>query len=470
MDNMRERANNTGHLAELEKAVKYLLESLANILAAAGPACSGAHDDLLRLIKSSRLMEPEFLQRSAYSLANAAAEISHKPEAAVLEVKDEELAGKAEDADKDDGKVAFDTKVDGQMANMFLNMINHVVSIRPNSYKVEVEALGRLLKSGARLEEILQRFLDLVIQLREDLWEERTKAFKHVGEILKSLEKTEKNFIGTINSSQFYISESENSFALAMEDGLKELETIVSPSGAEFEEMVQMVSDRVNTLCDRIQQKKDSDKGMLETLATERAEAEKRLSQTHQDYAVFSRQSHEMMQEIENLKAASFHDPLTGILNRRAYDNQISKTIGEFKNKSLRTCSLVVFDIDHFRDFNNNYGHLAGDRVLSYVAKMTKDSLRGDDLFYRYGGDEFVVMMPNAGMAAAIGVAEKIRRKIDSVEFKLSKTTDTTVRVTLSMGVAEIKMEDHAESFFARADKAMYQAKTAGRNRVSSCS
>jgi diguanylate cyclase (GGDEF)-like protein len=99
---------------------------------------------------------------------------------------------------------------------------------------------------------------------------------------------------------------------------------------------------------------------------------------------------------------------------------------------------------------------------------MTRESLRSSDLVYRYGGDEFVIMMPNAGLAAAIGVAEKIRRNIDSVEFKLSKTTETTVKVTLSMGVAEIESLDHAESFFARADKAMYQAKSAGRNRVSS--
>lgn len=461
---MDKTMEHTVKIEELEKAARYLLESLVGILDAAGPSCVSAHDDLSRLLKSSRLMEPEFLQRSAYSLANAATEMSQKAKSDVLEMRE------PKGQDQPQGGMAADMRVDGQMANMFLNMINHVVSIRPNSYRVEVEALNRLLKSGAKLEEILQRFLDLVIQIREDLWEERSKAFKRVGEILKSLEKTERDFIGSINSSQSYIAESESSFATVMESGLKEIETMVGPSGSELEEMVQKVSDKVTSLCNRIQQKKDTDRGMLETLASERAEAEKRLARTHQDYAVFSRQSHEMMQEIENLKAASFHDPLTGIFNRRAYDNQISTTMGEFKNKVLRTCSLVVFDIDNFRDFNNNYGHLAGDRVLSYVAKLTKESLRNDDLIYRYGGDEFVIMMPNAGLAAAIGVAEKIRRKIDSVEFKLSKTTNTTVRVTLSMGVAEIKLEDSAETFFARADQAMYQAKSAGRNRVSSCS
>ncbi len=465
---MDKTMTHTVNIEELEKATTYLLESLAGILAAVGPSCSAAHDDLVRLLKSSRLMEPEFVRRSAYSLANAAAEISGKARPDIMEMRGEDQP-EADEALAGDRGADLEMRVDGQLANMFLNMIHHVVSIRPNSYKVEVEALARLLKSGAGLEEILQRFLDLVIQIREDL--ERSKAFKHVGEILKSLEKTEKDFIGSLSNSQSFITESENGFTLAMEDGLKEIETMVSPnpSNADFEQMVQRVSDKVNKLCDRIQQKKDSDKSRLEALAAERAAAEKRLAQTNREYEVFSRQSHDMMREIENLKAASFHDPLTGVLNRRAYDTQISKTIAEFKNKALRTCSVVVFDIDNFREFNNTHGHLAGDRVLSYVAKLTREALRNDDHLYRYGGDEFVIMMPNAGLAAAIGVAEKIRRKIDSVEFKLSRTTETTVRVTLSMGVAEIKSEDHAESFFARADKAMYQAKSAGRNRVSSC-
>ncbi|UQZ88162.1 hypothetical protein C4J81_02610 [Deltaproteobacteria bacterium Smac51] len=468
MDKMFEH---TVNIEELEKSATYLLESLADILSAAGPQFASAHDDLVRLIKSSRLMEPDFVKRSAYSLANAAADVSSRNSRNVLEVKQETPSERME-VREDDPAPTADMKVDGQLSNVFINMINHVVSIRPNNYKVEVEALVRLLKSGAGLEEILQRFLDLVVQIREDLWEERSKAFKHVGEILKSLEKTEKDFIGSLSSSQTYISGSESSFTTVMEDGLKEIGTLVTPnpSAVDLEQMFKKVSDKVNKLCDCIQQKKDADKDRLEALASERTKAEKRLAQTHQDYATFSRQSHEMMQEIENLKAASFHDPLTNVLNRRAYDDQISKTLLEFKNKALRTCSMIVFDIDHFRDFNNTYGHLAGDRVLSYVAKLTKESLRNDDLIYRYGGDEFVILMPNAGLAAAIGVAEKIRRNIDSVEFKLSKTNTTTVQVTLSMGVAEIKTEDNGETFFARADQAMYQAKTAGRNRVSSCS
>ncbi len=165
MDKMMER---TVNIEELEKAATYLLESLAGILAVAGPSYSTAHDDLVRLIKSSRLMEPEFVKRSAYSLANAVSEIPHKASHAVLEVKGGDQPEAA--AASTEGRGAdLEMKVDGQLANMFLNMIHHVVSISPNNYKVEVEALARLLKSGAGLEEILQRFLDLVIQIREDL-------------------------------------------------------------------------------------------------------------------------------------------------------------------------------------------------------------------------------------------------------------------------------------------------------------
>ncbi|MGL4207820.1 MAG: GGDEF domain-containing protein, partial [Candidatus Adiutrix sp.] len=172
------------------------------------------------------------------------------------------------------------------------------------------------------------------------------------------------------------------------------------------------------------------------------------------------------LEEIEILRAVSFKDPLTNVYNRRAYDSQIFKTLTDVNSGALKTCGMLVFDIDLFREFNNTYGHLAGDRILMYVAKLTKETLRADDFIFRYGGDEFVVLLPNANLEFAIMVGEKIRRAINSVEFKIFKNSDMTVPITLSIGAAEVCLGDDPFSFFSRADQAMYAAKAAGRNKV----
>lgn len=253
-----------------------------------------------------------------------------------------------------------------------------------------------------------------------------------------------------------------------MEDGLMEIGTLVSPDTGctDLEQLCVQISDRVGKLHTCLQRKKQADLARMTALDSEKKTAEKRLLKSRRDYDDFMRQSHEMLKEIETLKAVSLHDPLTEVYNRRAYDNQLPKTLAAFKSKGLKACSLVVFDIDNFREFNNTYGHLAGDRVLAYVARLTRESLRSDDLIFRYGGDEFVILMPNANLEAAMKVAEKVRLNITSVEFKLFKNSDVTVRVTVSMGVAEVNLEDDPGSFFSRADQAMYTSKSRGRNRV----
>jgi diguanylate cyclase (GGDEF)-like protein len=132
----------------------------------------------------------------------------------------------------------------------------------------------------------------------------------------------------------------------------------------------------------------------------------------------------------------------------------------------LRTAALAVFDVDFFREFNNNYGHLAGDRVLTHVARLAAETLRGDDLFFRYGGDEFVIIMPNTIRQAAFGVGEKVRQRLEAVEFKIFKKSDHVARVTVSVGVTEMLKGDDQDIFFARADQALYRAKQAGRSQV----
>lgn len=445
---------------EMEKSITFLLQALADILVAGGPPFKPALEELKLLLDARRMGDAEYVKRRAFNLSNTVGEVADRVASGAVEVRGDQAAGPAASPEPAFG---------GDSVNILLSIINHVVSIRPYQYQTEVQELVKMVKSTAAMEAILQKLLDLIIRVRESLWEERSRAFKQIGEILKSLEDTEKDFIGSLSSSQSYLTETDQGFTDAMEDGLKEINELATPGAVDLATLCRQISTKVAKLHHYVQAKRKADQERFEALESERLAAEHRLEKNRRDYEEFSRQSHEMLQEIETLKAVSLYDSLTNVYNRRAYDAQIAKVMSSYSSKTLRTCCLIVFDIDHFREFNNTYGHLAGDRVLAYVARLTRESLRNDDLVFRYGGDEFVILTPNAGLDAALGVAEKVRRNITSVEFKLFKSSDLTVKVTVSMGVAELQPDDDSGSFFSRADQALYRAKTSGRNRVSSC-
>lgn len=460
---------NAINIEELGKSITYLLESLTDILNVGGPPFNPARNELQDLLRSAKVLDSESLKRLAYNLANLAEEIAKRVGHGAVEIKGNEdqppasrpAPGRPRNSDKT-------LILDRASSSLLLEIVKHAVLFRPKHYQRQVKDLETLIKAESPLESILRQLADLILQIRTDFWEERSKAFKHIKNILKSLEATEQDFIGSLCLNQDFVQDSNQAFTATMEEGLKDISTLAAPGKYDLEELCRQLSDKVGKLQKCVLEKKKADQGRLNSLATEQESARQRLACNQRDYEEFNRQSHVMLQEIENLRAISLRDSLTDVYNRRAYDSQIAKTIHAYKSGALKTCSLVVFDIDNFRDFNNTYGHLAGDRVLSYVAKLTRDTLRRDDLIFRYGGDEFILIIPNASLEAAMGVADKLRRNIASVEFKLFKSSDITVQVTVSMGVSEIKEDDDEASFFARADQALYKSKNAGRNRVSS--
>ena len=147
-------------------------------------------------------------------------------------------------------------------------------------------------------------------------------------------------------------------------------------------------------------------------------------------------------------------DPLTGVANRRALEDTLNSQFA-MKQRYDSSFTLAMFDIDHFKKVNDTQGHLQGDRTLQEVARLLDDSARETDIVARYGGEEFVVVMPQTSIEGAAVFADRIRARIAE-----------KLPVTVSGGVTGVLQCDTAESLVARADKALYEAKTAGRNRV----
>ena len=156
-------------------------------------------------------------------------------------------------------------------------------------------------------------------------------------------------------------------------------------------------------------------------------------------------------------------DALTALPNRRSFMKELDRAIERAQAKPDRTLSLAIFDIDHFKRINDRFGHPAGDAVIKDVGKRAKQALRKRDLVGRIGGEEFGVILPNANLAAATAICERLRQAIAGNPVVRE---DAIIAFTASIGIAEFQAGDEADHLLTRADVALYDAKTGGRNQV----
>ena len=172
-------------------------------------------------------------------------------------------------------------------------------------------------------------------------------------------------------------------------------------------------------------------------------------------------EAQDLRQRVVKARAEALLDSLTGLPNRLAYDERVALEHARWR-RFHAPLTLIVWDIDHFKQINDRYGHLAGDNALKSIAQLLMSKIRETDFLARYGGEEFVLIMPGATARDALAVAEKMRAVVEVSHFKYR---DVEVKITISCGVAEFQGHDQATGVFARADKALYRAKQQGRNR-----
>ena len=176
--------------------------------------------------------------------------------------------------------------------------------------------------------------------------------------------------------------------------------------------------------------------------------------------------------EIENLRAEvvrvrqdAMVDGLTGLANRRSFDLDMDNWLGRFV-PGVPGPSVLMIDIDHFKQVNDTYGHLFGDKVIRTVAEVLKRNVKGQDIAARYGGEEFAVLLPKTQLDGARALAENIRVAVAGCRIRRHDNDGFVDRITVSLGVACYLKGESAQNFIGRADKALYVSKTRGRNRV----
>jgi diguanylate cyclase len=167
--------------------------------------------------------------------------------------------------------------------------------------------------------------------------------------------------------------------------------------------------------------------------------------------------------KLDDVRKESLTDPLTGIANRKALDVELTKAIAQARENDEPLC-VVMCDIDHFKIFNDTWGHQTGDQVLRLVAHCLSENVKGRDTAARYGGEEFAVILRQTPLEAAVTLANQIRASVQGKKLMKKSTGDILGTITISGGVAELTPSDVAATLIQRADECLYAAKNSGRN------
>jgi diguanylate cyclase (GGDEF)-like protein len=166
----------------------------------------------------------------------------------------------------------------------------------------------------------------------------------------------------------------------------------------------------------------------------------------------------------KKLKYYAMVDSLTGLYNRHWFNDIFKRQLKHCQVNQLKL-SLILLDIDHFKSFNDRFGHLVGDLVLKQISEAMLSSLRSNDTLARFGGEEFIVLLPNTHLPKSLAIAERIRKAISHLSLE-DDAKNALPKVTVSLGIGQLTTDDNETALIKKADDALYRAKDQGRNRV----
>lgn len=246
---------------------------------------------------------------------------------------------------------------------------------------------------------------------------------------------------------------------------LKDVMTLIediSNSTGTYGESLKVVGSQITGI-----DSKDQLKELVSALANATVKmAEKTVSQEKKLQESYE-QIHELNHVLEEIRVESMTDQLTELANRKKFDEFLAQTMADTNITEKKLC-LMIIDIDHFKKFNDSYGHQTGDQVLCLVAKTIESCVKKEHLAARYGGEEFAVILPDSDLEEAAELAEQMRVAVMDKELYQRSTNESLGSITISVGISQYAAGETKEAFIERADKCLYGAKNSGRNNVKS--
>jgi len=238
------------------------------------------------------------------------------------------------------------------------------------------------------------------------------------------------------------INESSAAFQGRIEDSARQIEQVKG-----IEELAPLLKDVI---------------AATRSMAEETAKSREELSALQERVLANEAELVQLHMELDNASALARHDPLTDALNRKGLDEALAREIASMRRQDL-PLSLALLDVDNFKRLNDELGHEAGDQALVHLATITRNTMRPTDTLARYGGEEFVILLPDTNVEQGVEAMVRLQRELTKAIFL---TGNQKVLITFSAGVAQLTPEETGADAIKRADKAMYLAKRAGKNRV----
>jgi len=300
---------------------------------------------------------------------------------------------------------------------------------------------GRNPELTAAIDEILRAGKRFSTDVNDTLYE-RFAAFAPDKAELREVGQRVEEAVGRMLDYLSHASQGTSNYGVALENFSGRLSSTSDPTPGQINEAIASILTETRTMADLNRQ------------------LERRL-------ATSGREIRQLRDALDNLQREASTDALTQLANRKTFDSVIAQTIREAEETGRPLCLLMV-DVDHFKSFNDTYGHPLGDQILKLIGRSLVETIQPKDTAARYGGEEFAVILPGTNLEAAIAIADDIRLRVAGRRVTNRRTGETLGQVTLSAGVAQFVAGETITSLVHRADEALYLAKREGRNRVMS--
>jgi diguanylate cyclase len=344
-----------------------------------------------------------------------------------------------------------------RLKNILVNILDGLGPITKEEYvKGSSELRGCIDESGSMdaLTEHAENLVGVVRRLATHATEQIDYANDFLAELGKDLSSMEKQLYSyqDFNRETHQLNDEFRDKLVSHSTELKQAFSV----NRNFEHTRNDVASKLMTLGLAIESKQQEDEIRFQ-------KADKKIAELQTNVRDYNDEIVQVTERAKTLEKEVFLDALTAIQNRRAYEMKIRECLRRY-HRDGQPFSLILVDVDRFKNINDKYGHSAGDKCLKQLVKLIRNTLRKTDFFARYGGEELVAVLQGCTVQDAEKVAEKVRVRIEKARFCYH---DEEVPVTISLGVTEVRPTDEkSETVFVRVDKAMYQAKSRGRNRV----
>jgi diguanylate cyclase len=391
--------------------------------------------------------ESDSLSQENESDLNSSTEtVTEAPHKATTEV----LASKISLALDEEEKLGYD-HLEQEISAMLTNLLDQLVI--PARYNDQLDALEKKLickLNWYELVPVLEQVTHLVIDALGDGQEEFEFFLQSLDQRLETIQQ----LVNHASKGQINRSDARLVFEGLLEGQVDSIRSVVNNEN-DLGELGHSISEHLGLIIQAMQTFNAEEYHRQTELAEQLRDMQLKLDD-------MEKLAESAQDAIEEQRKKAMYDSLTGMPNREAYQQRLEQEVQRIKRYGGKL-SLMVCDVDFFKRINDAYGHLAGDKVLRIIAKSLQRNLRSTDFIARFGGEEFVALMPETSTSEAKIVAEKMRRKVEESPFNFKKEP---VQITVSFGISEFAEGESAAEVFSRADKALYEAKKHGRNQV----